>query len=281
MDGKKSTILIVDDEKQVIELLVTHFRRRGYEPIATVNPTIVEQALQTYQVHLIVLDLRMGRRRGGYEILESLRQKKIKIPVVIMTAYIDEERDRLKKLGITEDDVIKKPFGDFSEAEALINKALNKVVMPGEVDSEYEDKIYRNNKTKLLIVDDEVEINEILKDYLEARRYEVKCLTKGDAALEYIRQNECHVAIIDLKLPGLAGHELIKEALRAKPSLKIIPFSGAYADEVSGLLTSVGFDPETLITKPFDLNVFIERIKVLATEAGTLNPAAKPVKSKS
>ncbi len=281
MDGKKSTILIVDDEKQVIELLVTHFRRRGYEPIATVNPTIVEQALQTYQVHLIVLDLRMGRRRGGYEILESLRQKKIKIPVVIMTAYIDEERDRLKKLGITEDDVIKKPFGDFSEAEALINKALNKVVMPGEVDSEYEDKIYRNNKTKLLIVDDEVEINEILKDYLEARRYEVKCLTKGDAALEYIRQNECHVAIIDLKLPGLAGHELIKEALRAKPSLKIIPFSGAYADEVSGLLTSVGFDPETLITKPFDLNVFIERIKVLATEAGTLTPAAKPVKSKS
>jgi len=279
MNGKKSTILIVDDEKQVIELLVTHFRRRGYEPIATVNPDIVERALQTYQVDLIILDLRM-EGRGGYEILESLRQKKIKIPIVVMTAYIDEERDRLKKLGITEGDVIKKPFGDFTEAEALINKALNKVVMPGEVDSEYEEKIYRNNKTKLLVVDDEVQINEILKEYLEARRYEVKCLTKGDAALEYIRQNECHVAIVDMKIPGLAGHELIKEALRVKPSLKIIPFSGAYAKEMKDLLASVGFDPETLITKPFDLNILIERIKVIATEAGTLNPAAKPVKSK-
>ncbi len=278
MNSKKSTILIVDDEKQVIELLVTHFRRRGYEPIATVNPTIVEQALQAYQVHLIVLDLRMGRRRGGYEILESLRQKKIKIPIVIMTAYIDEERDRLKKLGITEDDVIKKPFGDFTEAEALINKALNKAVMPGEVGSEYEDKIYRSNKTKLLIVDDEVEINEILKDALESRRYEVKCLTKGDAALEYIRQNECQIAIIDMKIPGLAGHDLIKETLRVKPSLKIIPFSGAYAKEIRDLLANVGFDPETLITKPFDLDVLIERIKVLATDAGTLNPT-KPVKS--
>ncbi len=277
MNGKKSTILIVDDEKQVIELLVTHFRRRGYEPIATVNPTIVEQALETYQVHLVVLDLRM-ERRGGYEILESLRQKKIKTPVLIMTAYMDQERDRLKTLGITEDDVIKKPFGDFTEAEALINKALNKVVMPGEVGSEYEDKIYRNNKTKLLIVDDEVEINEILKDDLEARRYEVKCLTKGDAALEYIKQNECHVAIVDMKIPGLAGHELIKEVLRIKPSLKIIPFSGAYAKEMRDLLASVGFDPETLITKPFDLNVLIERIKVLATEANTLNPG-KTVKS--
>jgi len=37
-------------------------------------------------------------------------------------------------------------------------------------------------------------------------------------------------------------------------------------------LASVQVDPETLITKPFDLNVLIERIKVLATEAGTLNP---------
>ena len=277
MNGEKSTILIVDDEKQVIELLVTHFRRRGYEPIATVNPTLVEQALQTYQVHLIVLDLRM-ERRGGYEILESLRQKKISIPILIMTAYMDQERDRLKKLGITEDDVIKKPFGDFTEAEALINKALNKVVMPGEVGSEYEDKIYRSNKTKLLIVDDEVEINEILKDDLETRRYEVTCLTRGDAALEYIRQNECHIAIIDMKLPGLAGHELIKEALRIKPSLKIIPFSGAYVKEMRELLASVGFDPGTLIAKPFDLNLLIERIKVFATEAGTLNPA-KSVKS--
>src|SRR3989338_1597564 len=153
MSEKKSTILIVDDEKQVVELLTTHFRRRNYEPIATVNPTIVEQALQTYRVHLIILDLRM-ERRSGYEILEDLRGRNINIPVLIMTAYLEDEKERLKKLGITEDNVIKKPFKDFAEAEALINKALNKVLMPDEVGSEYEDRIYRQNKTKVLVVDD-------------------------------------------------------------------------------------------------------------------------------
>lgn len=280
MNDKKSTILIVDDEKQTIELLATHFRRRGYEPIATVNPNIVERALQTYQVDLIILDLRM-ERRGGYEILESLREKKIKIPVVIMTAYMDQEREKLKQLGITEDDVIKKPFGDFTEAEALINKALNRMVMPGEVDSEYEEKIYRNNKTKLLIVDDETQLNEILEEYLKARRYEVKSLTRGDTALEYIKQNECHVAIVDMKIPGLLGHELIKAALQVKPSLKIVPFSGTCDQDMKNLISGAGLDPESLIGKPFDLNILIERIKVLATEAGTLNPPTKTVKSKS
>jgi len=270
MNGKKSTILIVDDEKQVVELLVTHFRRRNYEPIATVNPTLVEQILKTYQVHLIVVDLRM-ERRSGYVILENLRKQNIDTPVLIMTAYIDDERERLKKIGITEDDVIKKPLGDFSEAEALINKALNRVVMPNEFGSEYEDKIYRYNKARVVIVDDETDINDMLKETLEARRYDVKVFTRGDEALEFIRKNECHVAIIDMKIPGLGGHELIKEALAVKPSLKIIPFSGAYEKEMRELLASVGFDSEKLVTKPFDLSVLIEQIKVLATETGTLS----------
>ncbi len=277
MSEKKSTILIVDDEKQVIELLMTHFRRRNYEPIATINPAIVEQTLKAFQVHLIIVDLRM-EKRSGYEILESLRKQNIHIPTLIMTAYLEDEKERLKKLGITEADVIKKPFKDFSEAEALINKALNKVVMPDEVGSEYEDKIYRHNKTKLLIVDDESELNDMLKETFEARRYDVKIFTSGDEALEYIRRNECHIAIIDMKIPRLAGHELIKEALLLKPSIKIVPISGAYAKEMRELLTGIGFAPEKLITKPFDLSTIVEQIKVLAMEGGTLN-AAKVVKS--
>ncbi len=278
MQSKRSTILIIDDEKQIIELLVSHFRRRNYEPIATVNPKIVEQTLQTYQVHLIIVDLRM-EGRSGYEILESLRKQNVKIPILVMTAYLEDEKERLKKLGITEADVIKKPFNDFAQAEALISKALDKVVMPEEVGSEYEDRIYRHNKTKLLLVDDETELSDMLKESFEARRYQVTVFTKGDEALEHIRSNECHVAIIDMKIPRLDGHHLIKEALQAKPVLKIIPISGAYVNEMKDLLAGIGFNPEKLVTKPFDLETLIEQVKVLATEAGTLG--VRVTKSKS
>ncbi|MDP3981048.1 MAG: response regulator [Chlamydiota bacterium] len=278
MQGKRSTILIIDDEKQTIELLMTHFRRRNYEPIATVNPKIVEQTLQTYQVHLIIVDLRM-EGRSGYEILESLHKQNIKIPVLIMTAYLEEEKEQLAKLGVTEKDIIKKPFGDFKQAEALIGKVLDTVVMPEEVGSEYEDQIYDNNKTHLLLVDDETELNDMLKESFEARRYQVTVFTKGDEALEFIKKSDCHVAIIDMKIPGIDGHHLIKEARQIRPELKIIPISAAYANEMKELLSSVGFDPEKLVTKPFDLETLIEQVKVLATEAGTLGARATESKS--
>lgn len=265
----RSTILIIDDEKQTTELLVAHFRRRNYEPIATVNPKIVDQTLQNFQVHLIIVDLRM-EGRSGYEILESLRKQNNKIPVLVMTAYLDDEKERLAKLGITDDDVIKKPFGDFTQAEALIGKVLNKVFMPEEVDSEYEDRIYRHNKTKLLIVDDEVELTDCLREIFEPRRYQVTVLTDGETAFQYIRHNECHVALIDMKIPRLDGQILIQKALRIKPALKVIPYSGAFAREMKELLTSVGFDPEKLVAKPFGAAILIEKIKVLAAEAGTL-----------
>src|SRR3989339_817985 len=114
MPEKTNTILIVDDDKIVIEQLVTHFRRRGYEPIATANPSIVEQTLANFEVQLILLDLRM-ERLNGYDVLKNLRSKGIKTPVLIITAYYDDEKERLKEIGITEADVIPKPFRDFGK----------------------------------------------------------------------------------------------------------------------------------------------------------------------
>lgn len=267
--GKPSTILIVDDDKAVIEQLLNHFRRRNVEPIATANPTIVEQTLEAFQVHLILLDLRM-EGLDGYEVLMKLRAKNITTPVLIITAYYKDEKKRLEEIGIEADDVIEKPIRDFKKIEAAINRKLNKVIAPDEVGSDYEDEIYYDNRTKIVLVDDETELNEMLKESFEARRYHVTVFTKGDEALEYIKNNECHVAVIDMKIPRLEGHKLIREALQIKPELKVIPISAAYAKEMRELLSSVGFDPDKLVTKPFDLSTLIEQIKVLATEAGTL-----------
>jgi DNA-binding response OmpR family regulator len=269
MGNQPGTILIVDDDKTVIEQLATHFRRRGYEPIATANPTIVEQTLENFQVHLILLDLRM-ERLDGYEVLKNLRQRNIGTPVLIITAYYQDERERLKNVGISKDDVIEKPFRDFSRIETCINRKLNRVVVPAEVGTDYEEEIYADNRTHVVLVDDETEMSDILKEVLQTRRYEVTVFTKGNEALDYILKNDCHLAIVDMKVPGLSGDQLIQKALASKPSLKIIPVSAAYAPEMKELLARVGFDPRKLVTKPFDLATLVEQMKVLATEAGTL-----------
>ncbi len=274
MPEKINTILIVDDDKIVIEQLVTHFRRRGYEPIATANPSIVEQTLANFEVQLILLDLRM-ERLNGYDVLKNLRSKGIKTPVLIITAYYDDEKDRLKEIGITEADVIPKPFRDFGKIEASINRKLNRIVAPEEVCSEYEDEIYYDNRTKLLIADDEEEITDYLKEMFVERKYEVVTFKDGNTALEYVKANpqSCHVALVDMAMPRIAGDQLIKAIMGINPQIKCIPMSAKFPDEVEQELRNIGFDVSKLVTKPFKVPLLIETVKVAAVEAGVLGPS--------
>ncbi|MDP3921087.1 MAG: response regulator [Candidatus Omnitrophota bacterium] len=271
MGDKPTTILIVDDDKTVIEQLVTHFRRRNYEPIATANPAIVKQTLEAFEVHLILLDLRM-ERLNGYEVLQNLRANNVKTPVLIITAYFQDERERLEQVGITAEDVIEKPFRDFSKIEASINRKLNRIVAPSEVGSDYEDEIYYDNRTKVVLVDDEDEINEILAEILRERKYEVITFRDGQAALDFFRvdKDTCQIAVVDMSLPKIPGHKLIEEVKKFNKMIRFIPVSAKYVDEMKEKLRSVGFDSAALVTKPFDLPTLIEQIKVMATEANTL-----------
>jgi DNA-binding response OmpR family regulator len=268
-DTKPSTILIVDDDRTVIEQLFVHFRRRNYEPIATAKSAVVEQTLNSFKVDLILLDLRM-EGLNGYDIIEMLRARKINVQLLIITSYWQSEKERLKQVGISYEDVIEKPFNDFAAIEARINSKLNKVMVPGEVWSDYEDQIYYQNKTKIVIIDDEKEICDILKEELACRKYDVKCFTKGDEALNYLLTNDCDIAIVDLQIPKVSGDRLIARMLKEKPRLKMVPITAAYEGEMTQLIANAGMDPGLLWRKPFDLAEIIEHIKVLATELGTL-----------
>lgn len=271
MPQKESTILIVDDDRLVIEQLMRHFRRRDCTPIATADSRVVEETLRVFNVQLMLLDLRM-ERLDGYAVLENLRKKQLEIPVLVITAYYEDEKTRLQSFGITEEDVIKKPFGDFSETEEIINRKLRRIIFPAEVGSEYEDRIYRKNRAHVMVVDDEKEIAEILATTLKGLRYSVSIFGDGAAALQYFKThpNEIHMAVIDMAIPRLLGHELIREMIAIDPDVKIIPISARYEEEMKEKLASVGFDPNALVTKPFKLEVLIEQLKVFAAGKGLI-----------
>lgn len=267
MSERKKTVLIVDDDKKVIAQLLTYLRsRRNYEPIATANPTIVEKVLETYQVELLICDLRM-QRTNGYDIIKMLRQKNLNIPYLIITAYLKDEFPKLQQLGVAREDIIEKPFQDTTQVEALINQKLN---MRGTVAGPALKKVFVKNSAQVVIVDDEQELAEIFAESLREEGYQVTTFGNGREALDHLkdRVKEYHVAIIDMAIPGLLGHLLIAELLKLNPGLKVIPISAKYAEEMKANLASVGFDPERLVTKPFDLIAMMDQIKEYAKEVG-------------
>ncbi|HKN84824.1 MAG TPA: HD domain-containing phosphohydrolase [Pyrinomonadaceae bacterium] len=103
---------------------------------------------------------------------------------------------------------------------------------------------------RILIVDDEIEITEILADLL-SDHYE--CLKAGSAeeALSRLRQSEFHLVISDITMPGMSGLEMIPHIKQLSPDTVVVMISGMQTVESAiGALRLGAFD---YLMKPFDL----------------------------
>lgn len=113
-------------------------------------------------------------------------------------------------------------------------------------------------KEKILIVEDEKEIADLVALYLENEGFLVRKFYEGQAALEYIRSEEPDLAILDIMLPGIDGLELCRK-IRESYTYPIIMLTakGAEIDKINGL--TLGADD--YMTKPFLPLELVARVK--------------------
>ncbi|WP_079427883.1 response regulator transcription factor [Clostridium oryzae] len=128
---------------------------------------------------------------------------------------------------------------------------------------------------RILIADDEQEIINFLSLYLEKDGYEILSASNGKSALELINTQQVDLAIIDIMMPYINGHELIK-IVRQNNNIPIVILSArtASADKVLGL----GIGADDYITKPFDPLEVAARVDANIRRFYKLN--AKEVKEK-
>lgn len=82
------------------------------------------------------------------------------------------------------------------------------------------------DKIKILVVDDEQEVNELIKSYFERRNFEVLTTESGRQALTIIKQQNPQVALLDINLPDISGIELLKLIRQFNSTVKVIVVSG-------------------------------------------------------
>ncbi|MCL1964322.1 MAG: response regulator transcription factor [Firmicutes bacterium] len=116
-------------------------------------------------------------------------------------------------------------------------------------------------KMRILLVDDDPNIMQLVKLYLEKEGFEVDTADRGDAALEMFRKNPPSLMLLDIMLPGLDGWEVCREVRRtSKIPIIMLTAKGETFDKVLGL--ELGADD--YITKPFEPKEMIARIKAVA-----------------
>jgi two-component system phosphate regulon response regulator PhoB len=118
-------------------------------------------------------------------------------------------------------------------------------------------------KEKILVVDDEEDILELVRYNLAREGYEVLCAESGEEALEAVSRRDPDLVVLDLMLPGIDGLEVTRrmKAGEDRRGIPIIMLSakGEEADIVTGL--ELGADD--YVTKPFSPRILLARIKAV------------------
>lgn len=112
--------------------------------------------------------------------------------------------------------------------------------------------------SKILIVEDEVAIAELEKDYLELSDFEVTIENKGDTGLAHALEEDFDLIILDLMLPNVDGFEICRQ-IRSQKNTPIIMVS-AKKDDIDKI-RGLGLGADDYMTKPFSPSELVARVK--------------------
>jgi len=124
--------------------------------------------------------------------------------------------------------------------------------------------------TRVLIVDDEEELVSALVERLNLRGFVATGVTNGEDALASLESDPCDVVLLDVKMPGLGGLDVIRRIKRSRPMLEVILLTGHGSPTIAEEGLEAGaYD---YLMKPVKID---ELVRILRTAGSTRNAERK------
>ncbi|WP_455580867.1 response regulator [Dysosmobacter sp.] len=124
--NNQKTVLIVEDEKNIVDILRFNLQREGYQTLEAYDGEAGLELAAGANPDLILLDV-MLPKRNGFDVCKALRAQGSSVPVIILTAR-EEESDKVLGLEIGADDYITKPFS-MRELIARVGANIRRTAM--------------------------------------------------------------------------------------------------------------------------------------------------------
>lgn len=121
----------------------------------------------------------------------------------------------------------------------------------------------------ILIVEDDNDINQMLKELLTQHHYVVRQAFSGTEALMHIEREQPEAVILDLMLPGMNGEELLKRIKEKYPNVAVLIASAK--EEVTTKVSLLRAGADDYIIKPFDTEELLARLEVILRHKGKDN----------
>lgn len=241
MESEKIKVLIVDDDEIVLEVTTAGLEINGFEVFTAIDGRQGLAKVEEARPDVVLLDLRLPDI-DGFEVLKQIRAKPGNSDIHVIMITGDRTIDIDKAFALGADDCIIKPI-DMSFLVSRIVKLTKR-------------------KNRVLAVEDDRQISEMLKNVLEKQGYEVAVYHDGKNIAEDVKKYKPDVILLDITLPaGPDGIELCR-ILKNDPATKSIPVVMLTANDNSGSVDkSFGFGAEDYLFKPFSIPDLTAKIK--------------------
>ncbi len=289
----KIRVLLVDDEEDYVKAMAERMDMRDLHSQVALSGEEALAVLEDDPPDVIVLDLRMPGMQG-MEVLERVRKDHPQIQVIILTGHGGEtEEAEARRLGAFE--YIQKP-ADTGDLVRTIQGAWRRSVQVAkellrESREEFDrsmtaaalaeggmqeeaagimdrrpaapDEARSSGALKVLLVDDEEDYVRTMAERLEMREVGSEVALNGEEALAMLEGEIPDVMVLDLKMPGMGGLEVLAQVKKRYPRVQVIILTGHGSDAEEVEARRLGaFD---YLTKPVDINNLMERVR----EAGS------------
>ena len=129
-----------------------------------------------------------------------------------------------------------------------------------------------NEKQTIMVVDDDPNIAQLVKLYLEKEGYEVTVETRGDDAMAALQKNPPSLMLLDVMLPGMDGWQVCRE-VRKVSNIPIIMLTAK--DETFDKVLGLELGADDYIVKPFEMKELVARIKAVLRRLQTTETPGK------
>ncbi len=250
-------ILAVDDEPGICNFIRVAFTPLGFIVLTATNGKEALEIVRKEKPGLVFLDIKMFGM-SGLEVLKEIKNMDKTTRVVMLTALTDADT-KAKAIALGADDFVTKPFMT-DHLEEVARKEITELFKTRQIE-----------KPKVLIVDDEEDAREHLARLVERSfSCQVDKASSGEEALEKLKSVNFDLVVIDIKMPGLSGIDVIKQTMKFSPKMQFLAVSGYDSEEVADEALKAG--AVDFLHKPQSAEGMKQKVKGILKKIGKYEP---------
>jgi two-component system, NtrC family, response regulator HydG len=245
-DRQRPTVLVVDDEIDTCQNLADILSDLDYRVDTALNGQAALDLIQTRSYDVALLDLKMPGM-DGVSLYRRIRKISPSTVAIIVTAYASD-RATHEALTAGAAQVLSKPV-DLAALLPLVDEVAHQPLV--------------------LIVDDDESLCESLWDVLHERKLRVAIAHSEGDAMKSLDEQTYQVVLVDLKLPGGDGRNILKLLRETHPDIRTVMITG-HPEEFGDFVASAQkLGADAACCKPFDMHSLLATVQRLTRRNGT------------